>query len=108
MKARWRTAYDRLVDQAQAFGPDASVSPGVTYHVRAVASNSSGTNTGTDMTFTTTGPSFVHSAPAGGISSNGATLAGTVDPNGHTTTWYFQYGNGTSYGHQTPSHSRET
>jgi hypothetical protein len=30
-KARWRTVYDRLVDQAQAFGPDASVSPGVTY-----------------------------------------------------------------------------
>ena len=81
------------------------LSPGVTYHVRAVASNSTGTNTGTDLTFTTTGPSFVHSAAATGINPNGATLTGTVDPNGHTTNWYFQYGNGTTYGHQTASHA---
>jgi hypothetical protein len=81
------------------------LAPGVTYHLRAVASNSSGTNTGTDVTFTTTGPSLVHSAPATGINSNGATLTGTVDPNGHTTNWYFQWGSGTTYGKLTTSHA---
>ncbi|HEX4096503.1 MAG TPA: DUF4287 domain-containing protein [Caulobacteraceae bacterium] len=30
-KARWRASYDRLIDQAQRFGPDVSVSPAATY-----------------------------------------------------------------------------
>ena len=30
-RAKWRAAYDRLVDQVQRFGPDVSVSPGATY-----------------------------------------------------------------------------
>lgn len=30
-KARWRGAYDRLIDQAQRFGPDVSVSPTAAY-----------------------------------------------------------------------------
>ncbi|MGH7025482.1 MAG: DUF4287 domain-containing protein [Caulobacteraceae bacterium] len=30
-KARWRPAFDRLAEQARAFGPDVSVSPGATY-----------------------------------------------------------------------------
>jgi hypothetical protein len=38
------------------------------------------------------------------VSSNGATLTGSVAPNGHSTNWFFQYGPTTSYGLQTPTH----
>jgi hypothetical protein len=39
------------------------------------------------------------------VSSNAATLTGSVDPAGHSTTWYFQYGTTTSYGMRTPTQS---
>ncbi len=81
------------------------LTPGVVYHVRVVASNAAGTNLGGDLTFTTTGPAVVHSGPASGVSSNGATLNGSVDPNGHSTQWYFQYGRTTNYGAVTPARS---
>ncbi|MBA2733141.1 MAG: LamG domain-containing protein [Acidobacteria bacterium] len=42
---------------------------------------------------------------ASGISSTGATLNGTVNPNGQATTYYFQYGTTTSYGTNTTSTS---
>src|SRR3954452_2681726 len=38
---------------------------------------------------------------ASGLSPNAATVAGSVDPNGQVTTWYFQYGKTTSYGART-------
>lgn len=76
-----------------------------TYHVRVVAENANGSNRGSDVTFTTTGRPFVSSGSASGVSSNGATLAGTVDPNGHAASWYFQYGTTTNYGQQTPTRS---
>jgi len=81
------------------------LSPNTTYHVRVVAANSAGTNTGSDVTFTTTGRPFVTTGAASGVSSNAATLAGTVDPNGHASSWFFQYGTTTSYGTQTPTRS---
>ena len=34
-----------------------------------------------------------------------ATLAGTVDPNGRATSWYFEYGTGTAYGWKTAARS---
>ena len=37
------------------------------------------------------------------VSSDSATLNGTVDPNGKTTTYYFEYGADTSYGSMTAS-----
>jgi hypothetical protein len=39
------------------------------------------------------------------VTFNAATLTGSVDPNGHSTSWYFQYGPTTSYGAQTPTRS---
>jgi hypothetical protein len=81
------------------------LTPGAVYHVRAVASNAAGTNLGGDLTFTTTGPAVVHSSPATGVGSNTATLTGSVDPNGHSTQWYFQYGRTTNYGAVTPARS---
>jgi hypothetical protein len=85
--------------------PVTGLAPGVVYHVRIVASNAVGTSSGSDQTFATTGPPVVHSGSATGVSSTGATLTGSVDPNGHTTSWYFQYGPTTSYGQLTPTRS---
>ena len=70
----------------------AGLAPSAVYHVRVVASSAAGSNHGSDQTFTTTGPPVVHTGPPTGVGSNGATLTGSVDPNGHSTQWYFQYG----------------
>ena len=82
---------------------------GTTYHFRIVATNSAGTVYGNDRTFTTlsaTGPPVVITNPATNIATNSATLNGSVDPHGLTTTVYFQYGTTTSYGHTSASQSK--
>jgi outer membrane protein assembly factor BamB len=43
--------------------------------------------------------------PATNITSSSATLNGTVNPNGLTTSVHFEYGTTTNYGSTTPSHS---
>ena len=71
------------------------------YHFRLVAVNNAGTRYGTDRTFTTltpTGPPIVTTSSATLIASFSATLNGSVDPHGLTTTVYFQYGTTTNYG----------
>jgi sugar lactone lactonase YvrE len=80
-----------------------------TYHFRMVATNSGGTRYGSDMTFTTlsaTGPPVVTTNPATNVASSSATLNGTVDPHGLTTSVHFQYGTTTSYGSTTASQSK--
>jgi hypothetical protein len=73
--------------------------PGTVYHYRLVAQNGFGTTMGRDRTFKTTG----HPLPGvvtGGVtnlSAFGATLNGTVIPNGAATTWYFQYSAGAPF-----------
>ena len=76
--------------------------PGTTYHYTLVASNSVGTNAGTDLTFTT--PAVAPTATtvaATSVTANSATLNGTVNPGGAPTGYYFQYGTNTSYGSST-------
>src|SRR5439155_16790871 len=71
-----------------------------TYHFRIVATNSAGTVHGSDRTFTTlsaTGPPVVTTNPATLIASFSATLNGSVDPHGMTTTVHFEYGTTTGY-----------
>jgi phosphodiesterase/alkaline phosphatase D-like protein len=80
------------------------LSPGRTYHVRLVASNAGGKTTGVDATVVTTGPAAVRTGSATGVGYSNATLTGTVTPNGHSTTYYFQYGTSTKYGSTTPKH----
>jgi hypothetical protein len=80
------------------------LSPGV-YHFRVVASSSAGTSYGADLTFGSTGPPAVQTGSAEGASTSGATLTGTVNPEGNATSWYFQYGTTSAYGLQTPSRS---
>jgi hypothetical protein len=82
---------------------------GTTYHYLAVATNSGGTNYGTDITFTTSAcgqisPTVATSA-ATSIGQTSATLNGTVNPKGVSTTGYFQYGTTNSYGSMTSSQS---
>lgn len=77
------------------------------YHFRIVGKNANGDATpGADMTFTTGAntagakPTVVTGA-ATNLLSNSATLNGTVNPQGQTTTYGFQYGTTTAYGTNT-------
>ena len=81
------------------------LSASTTYHFRIVASNSAGTTSGSDRTFTTlsaTGPPVAITNLATLTASVSATLNGSVNPHGLTTNVYFQYGPTTSYGSTTP------
>ena len=76
-----------------------------TYHFRIVAHNNGGTSFGPDRIFTTltaTGPPVVTTNPATLIASFSATLNGSLNPHGLTTTVSFQYGTTTAYGSTTP------
>ena len=72
-----------------------------TYHFRIVASNSGGTTFGSDRTFSTSLAPGVVTGAATNVGSTAATLAGSVDPRGRTTTWWFEYGASASYGSKT-------
>ena len=82
-----------------------SLSPSTTYHYRIVATNANGSASGSDATFTTSPaaalPPTVTTAAATGVSASGATLNGSVNPNGLATTVYYQYGPTSSYGSAT-------
>ncbi|PYI46375.1 MAG: hypothetical protein DMF11_08990, partial [Verrucomicrobia bacterium] len=72
-------------------------------------SDSSGTTMGSDKTFTTltaTGAPVVTTSSATNVTSSSATLNGSLDPHGLTTTVSFQYGTTTSYGHTTAMQSQ--
>jgi hypothetical protein len=78
-----------------------NLAPGTTYHFRVVATSASGTTTAGDQSFATPGPPIVHTDAASNIDKSKATLNGTVERNGHSTSWYFEYGTSTSYGTRT-------
>ncbi len=86
----------------------AGLTAGTTYHYRVIATNADGTTVGADRTFRTTGttppPPTAPSATTGGAAANGAgaTLSGSVTPNGVATSYYFEFGTSTAYGQQTP------
>jgi hypothetical protein len=79
-----------------------SLSPNTTYHFRVVGYNSGGTSYGSDLTFTTsaTAPT-VQTLAASSVTSSSAQMNGSINPNGATTSAYFQYGTTTSYGNST-------
>ena len=81
--------------------PLAGLTPSVTYHFRIAATNDYGLVYGSDQSFTTLGPPQVSTLPATGVSTNSATLNGTVNPNGWPTTAWFQWGATTNYGNLT-------
>lgn len=77
------------------------LAPGTTYHYRLVVTNSDGTTTGEDKTFTTASAPTVTTGPATNVTQNTVTLTGKVDAHGVSTTYTFQYGISTNYGSQT-------
>ena len=80
-----------------------------TYHFRIVATNSGGTTYGADRTFTTlstTEAPVVTTNPATNVARSSATLNGTVNPHGLSTTVRFQYGRTTSYGSTTANQTK--
>jgi hypothetical protein len=88
-----------FVGEAEVSGLQAST----LYHYRIVAQRGSGAPVlGADRTFTTLGPSATTGA-ASGITQTAATLAGTVDPRGSATTYYFDYGTSPAYGESIPA-----
>ena len=74
---------------------------GTTYHYRVVAVNASGTTAGSDVTFTTSGRPATHTSAPTAVTGTSATLTGSVDPLGHSTSWYFEFGTTTGYGTKT-------
>jgi plastocyanin len=106
------TSYDHTTEPPSSAGsgtspvgastPVTGLSAGTTYHFRLVANNTSGTREGVDKTFTTTGPPLATTNPATGIGATGATLQGSVNPRGHPTTYFFEYGTtAPAYGQKT-------
>ena len=83
----------------------ASLAPETTYHYRVVATNASGTTLGADVSFKTPKPPVpvVVTGPAHSVAQTSATLTGTVDPEGLSTSYVFQYGTSTAYGSETPA-----
>jgi hypothetical protein len=84
------------------FAPLAGLTPKVTYHFRVAATNNYGLAYGSDQSFTTLVLPQVSTWPARPISTNSATLNGTVNPNGWPATAWFQWGATTNYGNVTP------
>jgi hypothetical protein len=81
------------------------LSPGTTYHYRVTATSTGGTAHGADGIFTTPAPPGVVTGAASNVTPSGATLHGSVDPNGSATTFWFEYGTSTSYGSKTAEQS---
>ncbi len=71
-----------------------SLKLGVTYHYRIIATNSAGETTSPDQTFTTIPPALTTSY-ASDVTPTTATLGAAINPLGHDTTYYFQYGTAT-------------
>ncbi len=79
--------------------------PGTTYHYRLVATGGGGTTRGADGIFTTSAAPVAVTGAASRVTPTSARLAGSVDPNGRATSWFFEYGTSTSYGARTATAS---
>jgi hypothetical protein len=77
------------------------LSAGTTYHYRIVASNASGTSFGADQSLQTVSPPAVATAATTNIQPTSGTLMGSLNPNGLSTSWYFEYGTTSNYGSRT-------
>ncbi len=84
--------------------PITGLTASTTYHARLVAQNAKGTATGPDLMFATSSPQAaptVSGTSAGSVTAGGATVSGTVNPNGGATTYRVEYGPTVAYGSQT-------
>ena len=73
--------------------------PGTLFHFALIATNSAGTTTSGDGTFTTPSAPAISTPTASGIDASSATLNGTVNPSGATVTdCHFDFGTTNAYG----------
>jgi phosphodiesterase/alkaline phosphatase D-like protein len=77
------------------------LTPGTRYHYRLTATNAAGTARGADGIFSTAPPPAAVTGAASDVTPTAATVAGSVDPNGLSTTWFVEFGTSTSYGTRT-------
>jgi uncharacterized repeat protein (TIGR01451 family) len=79
--------------------------PSTTFHYRVFATNSDGTTLGADRTFTTAAapPISATTDPPASLGATTATLAGTINPEGRSVTYFFRYGKTTAYEQSTPA-----
>ncbi len=94
--------------QAQLVG----LRPSTLYHYRIVATNSFGTDTGTDLTFITPvlipPPPVVGGLPATSVSQFAATFNGTIETGEGLVNYRFEYGTTTAYGQIAPIPDNDT
>lgn len=74
-----------------------------TYHYRVSATNAYGKTLGVDKTFTTPKLPTVTTEGTNFLDENGTGVQGSVNPNGLSTTYQFEYGLTTSYGSLAPT-----
>jgi phosphodiesterase/alkaline phosphatase D-like protein len=94
---------------AAVSAPLAGLTPGTKYHFRAIAITSTGAViVGAESTLATHGtapppstPPTATTRPATQVAQTSMTLNGIVDPKGHATTYYFEYGTTTNFGFET-------
>jgi hypothetical protein len=77
------------------------LTPGTTYHFRALATNFTGIVKGPDQAFTTPDLPAVSGEAASNLTSTTATLNATIKPGFRSTTYHFEYGIADAYGHST-------
>jgi hypothetical protein len=82
-----------------------SLKPNNVYHYRLVAQNSSGRTYGSDRTFSTSSSPMVLTGATQTIGPDSVTVTGSLNPNGRSTTWWFDYGTTSAYGKTTPVRS---
>ncbi len=68
------------------------LSPTTTYYFQLCATNGSGTSCGAQLSFTTPDAPTVTTGSATSITPTTATLGGTINPNGSSTTYTFKWG----------------
>lgn len=73
------------------------------YHYQLIASNIAGVSIGADMAVTTLGNPLVSTLTASNLTASSGVLAGSVNPNGSATSYWFKYGLTASYGSVTPT-----
>ena len=78
------------------------LTPGTTYHFRALATNFSGITRGSDQTVSTPALPAVGQSAATDVTQTTATLSASIRPGFRATTYRFEYGRTDSYGSNTP------
>jgi hypothetical protein len=106
------TSYGRLAPCAESVGSGDSdvpvhadvtgLAPNTIYHERLEATNSSGTSTGNDETFTTPGPPTICQGPSVEPDNKSATVQAGLDPDGFATEYHLEYGTTSGYGTNVP------